>query len=42
MSLTKRDYRQTARAAATDNLRHGIVTAFRGLLLSHWIDEITL
>jgi AcrR family transcriptional regulator len=42
MSVTKRAYHQTARAAAADNLRHGIVTAFHDLLLSRWIDEITL
>jgi AcrR family transcriptional regulator len=42
MPVAKRPYRQTARAAAAENLRQRIVTAFNGLLLSRWIDEITL
>jgi AcrR family transcriptional regulator len=39
---TKRPYRQTARAAAAENLRLRIVAAFHKLLLRRWIDEITL
>jgi hypothetical protein len=35
-------YRQTARAAAAESLRQRIVAAFHDLLLSRWIDEITL
>ena len=42
MSVAKRPYRQTARAAAAESLRQRVVTAFNGLLLSRWIDEITL
>jgi AcrR family transcriptional regulator len=42
MSVAKRPYRQTARAAAAESLRRGVVTAFNDLLLSRWIDEITL
>jgi len=42
MSVAKRPYRQRARAAAAENLRQRIVTAFNDLLLSRWIDEITL
>jgi AcrR family transcriptional regulator len=42
MSVTKRPYRQTARAAAAENLRQRVVTSFNHLLLSRWIDEITL
>jgi AcrR family transcriptional regulator len=42
MSVTKRPYRQTARAAAAESLRQRIVRAFNDLLLSRWIDEITL
>jgi AcrR family transcriptional regulator len=42
MSAAKRPYRQTARAAAAENLRQRIVQAFHDLLLSRWIDEITL
>jgi AcrR family transcriptional regulator len=42
MSATKRAYRQTARAAAAENLRQRIVAAFHNLLLKHWIAEITL
>ena len=42
MPSAKRSYRQTARAEATESLRQRIVTAFHDLLLSRWIDEITL
>jgi AcrR family transcriptional regulator len=42
MSTVKRPYRQTARAAAAESLRHRIVAAFHNLLLTRWIDEITL
>jgi AcrR family transcriptional regulator len=42
MSASKRPYRQTARAAAAESLRQRVVTAFNDLLLSRWIDEITL
>lgn len=42
MFLAKRAYRQTARAAAAESLRQRVVTAFNDLLLSRWIDEITL
>ena len=42
MFLAKRPYRQTARAAAAESLRQRVVTAFNDLLLSRWIDEITL
>jgi AcrR family transcriptional regulator len=42
MTVAKRPYRQTARAAATESLRRRVVTAFHDLLLSRWIDEITL
>lgn len=42
MPRAKRPYRQTARAEATEGLRQRIVSAFHDLLLSHWIDEITL
>jgi AcrR family transcriptional regulator len=42
MSIAKRPYRQTARAVAAESLRQRIVTAFHALLLSRWIDEITL
>jgi AcrR family transcriptional regulator len=42
MSVAKRPYRQTARAAAAESLRRGVVTAFNDLLLGRWIDEITL
>jgi AcrR family transcriptional regulator len=42
MTVAKRPYRQGARAAASKSLRQGIVKAFHGLLLSRWIDEITL
>jgi AcrR family transcriptional regulator len=42
MFLAKRPYRQTARAAAAQSLRQRVVTVFNDLLLSRWIDEITL
>jgi len=42
MSVAKRPYHQTVRAAAAASLRQRVVTAFNGLLLSRWIDEITL
>lgn len=42
MTRAKRPYRQMARAEATEDLRQRIVMAFHDLLLSHWIDEITL
>ena len=42
MSVVKRPYNQTARAASAEGLRQKIVTAFRDLLLTRWIDEITL
>ncbi len=42
MSVAKRPYRQIARAAAAESLRRRVVTAFNNLLLSRWIDEITL
>jgi AcrR family transcriptional regulator len=42
MSVAKRAYHQTARAAAAEGLRQRVVTAFNGLLLSRWIDEVTL
>jgi AcrR family transcriptional regulator len=42
MSVAKRPYRQTARAAAAESLRQRVVTAFNDLLLSRWIDENTL
>ena len=42
MSVSKRPYRQIARAAAAESLRQRVVTAFNDLLLSRWIDEITL
>jgi len=42
MPVAKRPYRQTARAAAAESLRQRVVTAFNDLLLSCWIDEITL
>jgi AcrR family transcriptional regulator len=42
MAIAKRPYRQSARAAAAENLRQRIVVAFRKLLLKRWIDEITL
>jgi AcrR family transcriptional regulator len=42
MPVAKRPYRQTARAATAESLRQRVVTAFNDLLLSRWIDEITL
>jgi AcrR family transcriptional regulator len=42
MPAAKRPYHQTARAAAAENLRQRVVTSFNHLLLSRWIDEITL
>jgi AcrR family transcriptional regulator len=42
MAIAKRPYRQSARAAAAENLRKRIVEAFHNLLLKRWIDEITL
>ncbi len=42
MVVAKRAYHQTARAAATEALRHKIVLSFNQLLLVRWIDEITL
>jgi AcrR family transcriptional regulator len=42
MSIATRPYRQTARAAAAESLRQRVATAFNDLLLSRWIDEITL
>jgi AcrR family transcriptional regulator len=42
MAVAKRPYRQSARAAAAENLRKRIVAAFHRLLLKRWIDEITL
>jgi AcrR family transcriptional regulator len=42
MGTSARPYRQTARAAATQKLRQRVVLAFHDLLLSRWMDEITL
>ena len=42
MPRSKRLYRQTARAVATEELRQRVVTTFYQLLLSRWMDEITL
>src|SRR5277367_5466721 len=42
MIIAKRPYRQKARAAAAESLRQRVVKAFHDLLLSRWIDEITL
>ena len=42
MSAATRPYHQTARAAAAESLRQRVATAFNGLLLRRWIDEITL
>src|SRR5712692_9898103 len=42
MARTKRVYHQTARAAAAEELRQRVVTTFYKLLLSRWVDEITL
>jgi AcrR family transcriptional regulator len=41
-AATKRPYRQTARAAAAENLRRRVLAAFHELLLRRWIDEIKL
>jgi AcrR family transcriptional regulator len=41
-TATKRPYRQTARAAAAENLRQRVLAAFHDLLLRRWIDEIKL
>jgi len=38
----KRVYRQTARATASEELRQRVATAFYKLLLSRWVDEISL
>lgn len=42
MPRAKRVYRQTARAAAAEQLKQRVATAFHKLLLSRWVDEITL
>jgi AcrR family transcriptional regulator len=42
MSVTTRPYRQTARAAATQETQRRIVAAFREALSARWMDEITL
>jgi len=42
MPAVKRRYRQSARAAASESLRQKIILAFHDLLLTGWIDEITL
>ncbi len=42
MSDIKRAYRQTARAAAAEELRQRVALEFYQLLLSRWVDEITL
>lgn len=42
MPRTKRVYRQTARAVAAEELRQRVATTFYRLLLSRWVDEITL
>jgi AcrR family transcriptional regulator len=42
MPRTKRVYRQTARAAAADELRHRVATSFYQQLQSRWVEEITL
>ena len=42
MPRAKRIYRQTARAAASEELRQLVATTFYELLLSRWVDEITL
>jgi len=42
MPRPKRVYRQTVRAAAAEELRQRVATAFYELLLSRWVDEITL
>src|SRR3954452_6093970 len=42
MSAATRPYRQTARAAATEETRRRIVAAFAEALEQRWMDEITL
>src|SRR3954471_18065096 len=42
MSAATRPYRQTARAAATEETRRRIVAAFAEALAQRWMDEITL
>jgi AcrR family transcriptional regulator len=42
MPVAKRAYHQTARAVAAESLRQRVLTGFNNLLLSRWIDEITL
>jgi AcrR family transcriptional regulator len=42
MSLARRPYRQTARAAATEDTRRRAALAFHDLLLVRWMDEVTL
>lgn len=42
MPRTKRVYRQTARAASAEELRQRVTTAFYQLLVSRWVEEITL
>lgn len=42
MSRPKRAYHQTARAAAAGELRQRVAMTFYQLLLSRWVDEITL
>jgi AcrR family transcriptional regulator len=42
MPPPKRVYRQTARAAAAEQLQQRVAKAFYKLLLSRWVDEITL
>ena len=42
MPRAKRVYHQTARAAAAEELRQRVAIAFYKLLLSRWVDEITL
>ncbi|MGD5395293.1 TetR family transcriptional regulator, partial [Xanthomonas citri pv. citri] len=42
MPPPKRAYRQTARAAAAEQLQQRVAMAFYKLLLSRWVDEITL
>jgi AcrR family transcriptional regulator len=42
MTLAKRPYRQTARAASTESLRQKIISVFSDLIIIRWIDEITL
>jgi len=42
MPRPTRVYRQTARAAAAEQLRQRVAAAFHALLSSRWVDEITL